>query len=148
LTSALTGGEWSASHPCRFTPGVRYTARIKQQESCRDSFRQLKILIGYSLFVQETILYAKEKCNCAVNKQVLTYNTRNNNDYHSYVHNLELYSSKPAVAGCIFYNELPNNIQQIYNNNQFRKELEDLLIKGCYYSIDEYLNEEFCNIGY
>jgi hypothetical protein len=23
LTSALTGGEWSASRPCRFTPGER-----------------------------------------------------------------------------------------------------------------------------
>jgi hypothetical protein len=23
LTSALAGGEWSASHPCRFTPGER-----------------------------------------------------------------------------------------------------------------------------
>jgi len=22
LTSALDGGKWSASHPCRFTPGV------------------------------------------------------------------------------------------------------------------------------
>jgi hypothetical protein len=23
LTSALAGGEWSASHPCRFNPGER-----------------------------------------------------------------------------------------------------------------------------
>jgi hypothetical protein len=34
------------------------------------------------------------------------------------------------------------------NNNQFKKELKDLLIKGCYYSAEDYLNEEFCNIGY
>jgi hypothetical protein len=87
----------------------------------------------------------KEKCNCAVNKQVHTYNTRNN-DYHRYVHNLELYNSKPSVAGCIFYNELPN-IKQI-RNNQFKKPLKDLLIKGCYHSTEDYLNEHFCNIGY
>jgi hypothetical protein len=24
LTSALVGGEWSASRPCRFTPGTRF----------------------------------------------------------------------------------------------------------------------------
>jgi hypothetical protein len=38
-----------------------------------------------------------------VNKQVHTYNTRNNKDYHKYVHNLELYNSKSSIAGCIFY---------------------------------------------
>jgi hypothetical protein len=53
------------------------------------------------------MLYAKVKGICTVNKQVHTYNTRNN-DYHRYVHNLELYSSKQSVAGSIFYNELPN----------------------------------------
>jgi hypothetical protein len=56
-----------------------------------------------------------------VNKQVHTYNTRNNNDYT----NLELYNNKPSGAG-IFYNKVPN-IKQIGNNNQFKKELKDLL---------------------
>jgi hypothetical protein len=52
------------------------------------------------------------------------------------------------VAGCIFYNKLPNNIKQIKNNNQFARELKKLLIKGCYYSIQGYLNEESSTIGY
>jgi hypothetical protein len=69
---------------------------------------------------------------------MLKYNTRNN-DYHRNVHNLELYNSKPPVA-CIFYNKFPNNIKQIGNNNQFKKELKDLLIKGCYCSVEDYLN--------
>jgi hypothetical protein len=64
------------------------------------------------------------------------------------VHNLELYNSKPSVAGCIFYNQLPNNIKQTENKNQFTGELKKLLIMGCYYSIEDYLNEEFSNIGY
>jgi hypothetical protein len=78
---------------------------------------------------------------------VYTYNTINN-DYHRYVHNLELYSSKPSAAGCcIFYNKLPNNIKQIgSNNNQLKKELKDFLIKGSYYSTEDYFNEELCNI--
>jgi hypothetical protein len=32
--------------------------------------------------------------------------------------------------------------------NQFARELKKLLIKGCCYSIQEYLNEEFTIIGY
>jgi hypothetical protein len=50
--------------------------------------------------------------------------------------------------GTFFYNKLPNNIKQITNNNQLARELKKLLIKGCYYSIQEYLNEEFSIIGY
>jgi hypothetical protein len=45
-----------------------------------------------------------------------------------------------SVAGCIFHNKLPNNIKQIENNNQFARELKKLLIKGCYYSIQDYFN--------
>jgi hypothetical protein len=40
---------------------VRYTAGLKHLESCRGSFRNLKILTVYSLYIQETILYVKEK---------------------------------------------------------------------------------------
>jgi hypothetical protein len=66
----------------------------------------------------------------------------------SYIHNLELYNSKPSVAGCICYIKLPNNIKQIGYNNQFKKELKDLLILGGYYSAEDCLNVEFCNIDY
>jgi hypothetical protein len=50
--------------------------------------------------------------------------TRNNKDYHKYGHNLELYNSKPSVAGCIFHNKLPSNIktnrkqQPVYKENE------------------------------
>jgi hypothetical protein len=47
------------------------------------------------------------------------------------------------VAGCTFYNKLSNNTKQINNKNQFTREMRKLLIKGSYYSIDNYLNEEF-----
>jgi hypothetical protein len=53
---------------------VSYTARLKH----------------IYIYIQKTILYVKEKCNCIVNKSIHTYNTRNNNDYHKYVHNLEI----------------------------------------------------------
>jgi hypothetical protein len=123
---------------------VRYTARLKHLESCRNSFRNLKILTVYLLYILETILYVKKKCNCTVNEQIHTHNTRKNKDYYRNRHN----NSKPLVTGCIFYNRLPNNIKQITNNDQFARELKKLLIKGCYYSIQDYLNEEFSIIGY
>jgi hypothetical protein len=53
---------------------VRHMAVLRKLVSRRDSFRELKILIVYLLYIQETISCAKENCNCAVNKQVHTYN--------------------------------------------------------------------------
>jgi hypothetical protein len=41
-----------------------------------------------------------------------------------------------------------DRILHIENNNQFARELKKLLIKGCYYSIQDYMNEEFSTIGY
>jgi hypothetical protein len=93
---------------------VRYAAGLKQLEPGRDGFRHLKILTVYSLYIQETILYAKEQCSCTVNKQECTYETRNN-DYHKYVPNLELCNSKPSAVSCTFYNNLPN-IKQTDNS--------------------------------
>jgi hypothetical protein len=84
----------------------------------------------------------KKKCNCKIKKQVQTHNTRNNNDYLKYVHDLELYNNKPSVAGYILYNKLPNNTKQIENKNQFTRELNKLLVKGCYYSKEEFWNEK------
>jgi hypothetical protein len=75
---------------------VRYTAGLKPLESCRDSFKQLKILTVYLLYILQTILYVSNKCNCTVNKQIHSYNTRNNSDFH-YV--------------CIIWNSIPENPQ-------------------------------------
>jgi hypothetical protein len=125
---------------------VKYIAGLKQRESCGNTFRQLNILTVYSLYIQETILYAKGRCNCSFKKPVHTYNARNNdyhryvqylelyntksaagctdnarnNDYHRYVQYLELYNSKSAARGCIFYNKLPN-IEQIGNKASLKR---------------------------
>jgi hypothetical protein len=45
---------------------IRYSTGLKQLESCRDSFRHLNMLTVCSLYIQETILYGNEKCNCTV----------------------------------------------------------------------------------
>jgi hypothetical protein len=55
---------------------------------------------------------------------------------------------KPSGTGCIFHNKLPNNIKLIGNNIHCKKDLKDLLSKGSYYSIEDYLNEEFSNVNY
>lgn len=97
---------------------IRYAAGLKQLESCRDSFRHLKIL-GYTQYTYKKLFYMQKKSNCIVNKQVYIMQEIMT------VHNLRLYNSKPLVAGCLF----DNNIKQVGDNIHFKKELKDL--KGC-----------------
>jgi hypothetical protein len=33
-------------------------------------------------------------------------------------------------------------------DNQFKKNFKELLIKGCYYTTEDYLNEDLSDIGY
>jgi exonuclease III len=122
---------------------IRLTAGLKPLESCRASFRQHRILTVYSIYILQTILFVINKCNCTTNKEIHTHNTRHKNDYHKCARNLDLYNSKPSVAGCTFYNKLPNYVKQLENRNQLIRELKRLLIKGSYYSIEEYINDKF-----
>jgi hypothetical protein len=44
------------------------------------------MLTVHSIYIEEAMLYAREYCNGAVNKQVHIYNTRNYHECHKYVH--------------------------------------------------------------
>jgi hypothetical protein len=60
------------------------------------------------------------------------------NDHQS-VHNLEIYNCNPTIAGGRFYNRLPAHIKLIKDNLFYRRQLKQLLVKGCYYSVEEYM---------
>jgi hypothetical protein len=75
MRTVYEGTNWTNIYPSK-KMALRYTAGLKQLESCREKFRQLEILTLYLQYIQETSLYAKEKFNYAVNKQVHAYNKK------------------------------------------------------------------------
>jgi hypothetical protein len=110
---------------------VRYIAGLKYLESCRNSFINLKILTVYSLYIQETILYVRKKCNFTPNEEI---------HITQEITKTVIDMVTISVVGCIFYNKLPGNVKQRESNNWFRRELKKLL-KECSYSIEDTLNE-------
>lgn len=92
-----------------FKKGYKVQCRVKEIETMQGQFQASKDINVILVIIQETILYANEKYNYTVNKQLHTCNARDSNDCHRYVHNLKLY--KPLVAGFLFCNKLPNNIE-------------------------------------
>jgi hypothetical protein len=122
---------------------VRCTAGLKHIDSCQQSFISLNILILLSLYIYETILFVKDKGNCITNDKIHAHDTRSSLDYHQYVHRLGIHNSRPTIAGCKFYNKLHAYIEQIKDNPLFKRKLKQLLINGCYYSIEDFINDDF-----
>jgi hypothetical protein len=58
-----------------------------------------------------------------------------------------IFNSRPVIVGCKLYNKLPAHIKQIRDGQPFKKRLKEFLLKGCYYSIEEYMNDEFTHTG-
>jgi hypothetical protein len=84
-----------------------------------------------------------KQTDCKTNDKVHSYNTKSALNYHQSAHNCEIYNCRPAVAGGKFYNRLPAHIKLIKDNLLFRRQLKQLLIKGCYYSVEEYMCDDF-----
>jgi hypothetical protein len=126
---------------------VRYITSLKPTNSCWESFISLRILTLYSLYVYETILFLKERGNCVTNYMFHAHNTRSRLHYHQYVHTLGIHNSRPTIAGGNFYNKLPAYIKQIKDKSLFRRKLKQLLINGCYYYTEDFMNDDFTCTG-
>jgi hypothetical protein len=120
---------------------------LKTTDTCWENFVRLRLLTLYSLYVVEVILFVKKKDAAITNRQVNNHLTRNSLDYYLLPPNLQIYNSRPVFAGFKLYNKLPAHIKGISDGWLFKKKLKELLIKGCYYSTDEFMNDDFCHTG-
>jgi hypothetical protein len=59
------------------------------------------------------------------------------------VDKLELYNIKSTAAGHDCYNKRLTYIKQITNDCIFERKLKELVIEGCYYSAEEYVNNNY-----
>jgi hypothetical protein len=97
----------------------------------------------FLLYTLEVILFITKNDAAITNRQVHNHLTRNSSHHHQPPHNPEICNSRPAIAGCKLYNKLPAHIKLIRDDQLFKRKLKELLLKGCYYSIEEYVNDDF-----
>jgi hypothetical protein len=97
------------------------------------------------LYILEVVLFEKNKAAAIRNGQVHNNLTRNRLDYDQLSHNFKIYNSRPVTAGCKLCNKLPAHTKQTRDDQLFKKRLKELLLKGCYYSTEEYIyiNDDF-----
>lgn len=117
---------------------IRCLAGLKYQESCREAFKQLKILTVPALYIREVIMHTV-RTNQTRHKDIHDHNTRHAASFALPPHKLSLYKMKPSYKGAVFYNNLPEKFRK--NPEQHLKtKLTTWLQDQPFYSEQEFLN--------
>lgn len=119
---------------------VRILAGLGPQETCRGAFKQLRILTTATLYILETILYAKQQ-DLARGTDNHSYNTRTAHQYILPAHRLTLFEKQPSYAGTKFLRILPQDLKDCEAQTKlFKTKLINWLLDNPFYSIEEFIN--------
>lgn len=116
---------------------VRCLASIPREDSCKEHFKDLKILTVVSLYIRETIMHA-------VNTQQLRHhsvhqhNTRHASDFSLAPHHLSLFKMKPSYKGALLFNHLPEYLKA-QEPQHLKRQLTLWLQERPFYTENEFL---------
>src|SRR5436190_3332616 len=119
---------------------LRIMADLKGHESCREVFREWRIMTFINVYILEVTVLAISK-NLQRNSDQHHYNTRYAENFSLPAHTKKLFEKKPSYAGAKFFNLLPENIKS--NNPRIMKnQLQTWLLERPFYTVNEFLNWE------
>jgi len=98
---------------------IRLITGINKYETCRQKFKENRILTVTAMYVLEVLCYIK-KYNCEIHE----YNTGSKYDLHTQPHNTPLLQNSVLHMGVRLYKRLPLMVKKLDNFNQFRKRSE------------------------
>lgn len=126
---------------------VRIMEGVDQRASCKPLFKKNKILPLPCMYILENVIIIKEKLNggsphLTRNELIHSHHTRQKNDVHVIQTNTALFQKGILHPGIKLYNALPKSTKAITGTNKFKTAIKDYLVKHCFYSVDEYLEEQ------
>ena len=136
---------------------IRLITGINKYESCRQKFKENRILTMTSIYVIEVLCYIKKykgdlKHNCKIHEYNTRTtqqkqhepkdNTRSKYDIHTQSHNTSLLQNSVLHMGDRLYKCLPVKIKNLDNFNQFRKEVKLILLNNSFYTLKEFLQDK------
>jgi hypothetical protein len=118
---------------------IRLIIGLKRSESCRQTFKENKILMVTSLYVLEVMCFVKKyKGNLKHNFAIHEHNTRSKYDLHTQIYNTSLFQKGVINIGVKLYKYLPSKIKKLEHFNCFRKEMKLVLLKNSFYTLEEF----------
>jgi hypothetical protein len=119
---------------------VRLMVRVGRRESCRQIFKDLKLLPLPCIYIFRTILYLHNKIgNHDTVGKLHTYNTRGRDVLSYPLHRTTAFERTPDYMGIRLYNKLHPDIKSSSTLTQFKKSLFDFLVEKSFYSVEEFL---------
>lgn len=122
---------------------IRYMLGLPMIASCREHFKRLEIMTFPSLYIYSLIIHTRKLNYIQKRKDIHDYDTRTKNDMALPFSRLSVCQQNPRYAGIKMYNKL-TNLKEIDNNlkmSRFKAELKKFLICKCYYSVDDFFND-------
>lgn len=125
---------------------VRVIKGLGYRDCCRRSFADLGILTFPCVFVLHCLTYVTQNLSKFItHREVHNYPTRNNINIVPSFHRLGRTRRGGDYYGAIFYNVLPAHIREL-GQVTFIKRVKNYLILKSFYSLEEYLNNDFSDL--
>jgi exonuclease III len=120
---------------------IRVISKVSRSTSCRNLFKDLRILPLPCLYISEVVYKIKSNWKQAKqNMELHNYNTRQKTDFHTQYCRTNLYKSNYEITGIKLYNKLPDTIKRIKQPREFKRCLHHFLLLHAFYSVDEYMS--------
>ncbi len=114
------------------------------RESCRESFKKLKILTLSSQYIFSLLLFVVDNRGCFVsNNEYHNINTRQKNVLHLPEVSQTIYQKGVHYSGKKIFNGLPRAIKDISSEpKKFKVALKHYLLTHSFYSLDDFFSKE------
>lgn len=124
---------------------VRVIAGLRFRDDCRHVFADLKILTFPCVYILHTLVYVHQNIHYyRLNGDFHQYNTRSKNLLSLPFCRLGRCQDGPRFLGTKLYNKIPDTLKG-FSVLQFKSKVRNLLIQGCFYSVDEFLRSNLMN---
>ena len=109
-------------------------------KSCRQIFKDYRILTVTSLYILEVLRYIKRyKGSLKHDVSIQSHNTQSKLTFHVELCNTVLFQNSVVNMGIKLYNKVPESIKKLDNFKLFKEKLKSLLLSHSFYSVDQFL---------
>jgi hypothetical protein len=123
---------------------VRIMMGCRKEVSCRNLFRDLKILPLMSQYILSLMMFTiKNKSQFTVNSEIHNISTRQHTNLHQPTSNLTGYQEGIYYSAVRVYNNLPPHIKQLSDDpKNSESQLKTFLYLQSFYSLEEYFQHQ------
>lgn len=120
---------------------MRLIFGLSPRESCKNIFKENKILTLPSILILEAVMFTKQKPELYNHRNdIHNYSTRYNTNIQMDQFNLSTFKKSPKYTCSNIYNNLPRYLKEL-SRSKLKKKLLEMLQNKAYYSLGEYFDQ-------